>query len=61
VLDELGIQLTEDLNKLPVAADTSTAREGQRQPQAAMASASGTSSNDIDADLQSRLENLRRE
>lgn len=65
VLDELGIQLTEEMNKLPAATDTlnGAVREGgQRQPQAAMASASsGTVANDIDADLQARLENLRRE
>jgi hypothetical protein len=56
--------LTEDLNKLPAATDAlnAAAKEGQRQPQAAMASASGgAAANDIDADLQARLENLRRE
>ena len=58
--------MTEEMNKLPNAAEAVNAggaREGQRQPQAAMASASGgsNSTNDIDADLQARLENLRRE
>ncbi|KAF7640361.1 hypothetical protein Mgra_00000181 [Meloidogyne graminicola] len=68
VLDELGIQMSEDLNKLPTAADALNAatREGQRQtPQASMAAAAGgggnNSAGDVDADLQARLENLRRE
>uniref|UniRef100_A0A915P6T0 Charged multivesicular body protein 2a n=1 Tax=Meloidogyne floridensis TaxID=298350 RepID=A0A915P6T0_9BILA len=68
VLDELGIQMSEDLNKLPTAADAlnNAAREGQRQPQASMAVVAGGSGGnnnvgDVDADLQARLENLRRE
>uniref|UniRef100_A0A914N932 Charged multivesicular body protein 2a n=2 Tax=Meloidogyne incognita group TaxID=654580 RepID=A0A914N932_MELIC len=68
VLDELGIQMSEDLNKLPTAADAlnNATREGQRQPQASMAVVAGGSGGnnnvgDVDADLQARLENLRRE
>ncbi|KAL7072496.1 hypothetical protein ACQ4LE_007946 [Meloidogyne hapla] len=68
VLDELGIQMSEDLNKLPTAADAlnNANREGQRQPQASMAAVAGGSGGnnnvgDVDADLQARLENLRRE
>jgi hypothetical protein len=54
-LDELGIQLNEDLNKLPTAGEPVANKEAQKQPQA---TAVGS---DIDADLQARLENLRRE
>nr|CAD2196706.1 unnamed protein product [Meloidogyne enterolobii] len=68
VLDELGIQMSEDLNKLPTAADAlnNATRDGQRQPQASMAVVAGGSGGnnnvgDVDADLQARLENLRRE
>ncbi|KAI6227960.1 hypothetical protein M3Y95_00571900 [Aphelenchoides besseyi] len=56
VLDELGIQMGEELNRLPTADNplaTKTAN-ANKQPQAAALS-------DIDADLQARLENLRRE
>jgi len=56
VLDELGIQLNEDLNKLPTAAEAiGVTSKDQKQPQAAALVS------DIDADLQARLENLRRE
>ena len=56
VLDELGIQMSEELSSLPqtggaIAAQT---KEAAKTPQAAALS-------DIDADLQARLENLRRE
>ncbi|KAI6172012.1 hypothetical protein M3Y98_00925600 [Aphelenchoides besseyi] len=57
VLDELGIQMGEELNRLPTADNplaTKTANANKQQPQAAALS-------DIDADLQARLENLRRE
>uniref|UniRef100_A0A914NW86 Uncharacterized protein n=1 Tax=Meloidogyne incognita TaxID=6306 RepID=A0A914NW86_MELIC len=60
--------MSEDLNKLPTAADAlnNATREGQRQPQASMAVVAGGSGGnnnvgDVDADLQARLENLRRE
>uniref|UniRef100_A0A914I618 C3H1-type domain-containing protein n=1 Tax=Globodera rostochiensis TaxID=31243 RepID=A0A914I618_GLORO len=69
VLDELGIQMTEEMGKLPNATDGLSvgAQKDQRQPQAAAAvsgaSGGGAAStvSDIDADLQARLENLRRE
>uniref|UniRef100_A0A914C045 Charged multivesicular body protein 2a n=1 Tax=Acrobeloides nanus TaxID=290746 RepID=A0A914C045_9BILA len=57
VLDELGIQLSEEMASLPSAANISTAvtTKDKGQPQAAAALS------DADADLQARLENLRRE
>lgn len=56
VLDELGIQMGEELNKLPASSEPLSAnRDTNRQPQAAAVTS------DIDADLQARLENLRRE
>jgi len=56
VLDELGIQMGEELGKLPTAEDAlgSKVATGAKQPQAAAIS-------DADADLQARLANLRRE
>uniref|UniRef100_A0A1I7YSN5 Charged multivesicular body protein 2a n=1 Tax=Steinernema glaseri TaxID=37863 RepID=A0A1I7YSN5_9BILA len=55
VLDELGIQMNEELANLPNAAGTIAATGvADRQPQAEAMSAA-------DADLQARLENLRRE
>ncbi|KRZ14263.1 Charged multivesicular body protein 2a [Trichinella zimbabwensis] len=51
VLDELGIQFNEELNKLPPAASTVSPVTGKEQ----------TALADADADLQARLENLRRE
>ncbi|KAI1727734.1 snf7 domain-containing protein [Ditylenchus destructor] len=56
VLDELGIEMGGQLNTLPVAdSSIGTSKEQQKQPQAAAAALS-----DVDADLQARLENLRR-
>ncbi|XP_013772951.1 charged multivesicular body protein 2a-like [Limulus polyphemus] len=54
VLDELGLQLTDQLTGLPEAS-TSIAAASQKEKPAATAIA------DADADLQARLENLRRE
>jgi charged multivesicular body protein 2A len=61
VLDELGVQLSEQLGELPSTGGTlSTATTaGQKVPAAAAAAAGGLS--DADADLQARLDNLRRE
>uniref|UniRef100_A0A9J2Q782 Charged multivesicular body protein 2a n=2 Tax=Ascaris TaxID=6251 RepID=A0A9J2Q782_ASCLU len=53
VLDELGIQMNEELGALPNAQGTLAPAEGKKQPAAALS--------DADADLQARLENLRRE
>uniref|UniRef100_A0A914ZT51 Charged multivesicular body protein 2a n=1 Tax=Parascaris univalens TaxID=6257 RepID=A0A914ZT51_PARUN len=53
VLDELGIQMNEELGALPNAQGTLAPAEGKKQSAAALS--------DADADLQTRLENLRRE
>ncbi|CAH0390767.1 unnamed protein product [Bemisia tabaci] len=53
VLDELGLQLTDTLSGLPQASGSIAA--GAKTPVAAPAG------NDADADLQARLDNLRRE
>ncbi|XP_055698896.1 charged multivesicular body protein 2a [Phlebotomus papatasi] len=70
VLDELGLQLNDQLSGLPQASG-SLSVSGMKQPQAAAVGAAGgatgggggTSSpvSDADADLQARLDNLRRE
>ncbi|XP_043269635.1 charged multivesicular body protein 2a-like [Venturia canescens] len=64
VLDELGLQLTDQLSGLPQATG-SLSISGSKQP-AVATPASGNSENggngaDADADLLARLENLRRE
>jgi len=54
VLDELGIQMSDQLANLPLAGSTVASGTKQAaQPQAVLS--------DADADLQARLENLRRE
>lgn len=53
MLDELGIQMNEELDALPTAQGNLGPAETKKQPQAALS--------DADADLQQRLENLRRE
>ncbi|GAB0097983.1 charged multivesicular body protein 2a [Sergentomyia squamirostris] len=72
ILDELGLQLNDQLSGLPQAAGSLTVT-GAKQPQAAAVGlggggatgggGAGTSSpvSDADADLQARLDNLRRE
>ncbi|XP_024944868.1 charged multivesicular body protein 2a isoform X2 [Cephus cinctus] len=62
VLDELGLQLSDQLSGLPQASG-SLSVAGAKQPVAAAAGTSEDSNNlaDADADLQARLENLRRE
>jgi len=73
VLDELGLQLNDQLSGLPQASG-SLAVAGSKQPQAAAAALGGgggmatgggagatTPVSDADADLQARLDNLRRE
>merc|ERR1719190_71728 len=55
VLDELGLQMTDQITGLPIAGGSvATAATGGKQPVAAGAEA------DADADLMARLENLRR-
>lgn len=62
VLDELGLQLNDQLSGLPQASG-SLSIAGSKQPVAAAAGANEDTGNlaDADADLQARLENLRRE
>lgn len=61
VLDELGLQLTDQLSGLPQASG-SLSVAGSKQPVAAAAgNDDGNNLGDADADLQARLENLRRE
>ncbi|EGI59911.1 PREDICTED: charged multivesicular body protein 2a [Acromyrmex echinatior] len=62
VLDELGLQLTDQLSGLPQASG-SLSVAGSKQPVAAAAGNEEGAGNlaDADADLQARLENLRRE
>ncbi|XP_051159539.1 charged multivesicular body protein 2a [Leptopilina boulardi] len=62
VLDELGLQLTDQLSGLPQASG-SLGIAGSKQPAVAAAAGAddGGSLADADADLQARLENLRRE
>ncbi|CAI9721199.1 charged multivesicular body protein 2a [Octopus vulgaris] len=55
VLDELGLQMSEELSGLPSASGT-LAPGAKQQAQAAAAGV-----NDADADLEARLENLRRQ
>lgn len=61
VLDELGLQLTDQLSDLPSTGKTAVAAGGAKQPAAAAAVASGGGMSDADADLEARLENLRRQ
>lgn len=57
VLDELGLQMADQLSDLPAAnATVKGAAAGAKQPVAAAAGVS-----DADADLEARLENLRRQ
>ncbi|CAH0560808.1 unnamed protein product [Brassicogethes aeneus] len=64
VLDELGLQLGDALSGLPQTSGALPS-QGQKQPAAAAAVAGGgnggSSMSDADADLQARLDNLRRE
>lgn len=59
VLDELGLQLTDQLTGLPIATGT-LASTGVGIKGGAQAAADGAAG-DADADLQARLMNLRRE
>ncbi|CDW54979.1 charged multivesicular body protein 2a [Trichuris trichiura] len=52
ILDELGIQMNEELTRLPSTADSVALASSTKQPTAVV---------DVDADLQARLENLRRQ
>lgn len=64
MLDELGLQLNDTLSGLPQTAGSLPAA-GQKQPAAAAAAMEGGNGggtmSDADADLQARLDKLRRE
>lgn len=69
VLDELGLQLNDQLSGLPQAAGSLSVAGGVKAPQAAAMGAGGAAGgsgagspvSDADADLQARLDNLRRQ
>ena len=63
VLDELGLQMTDQITGLPVASGTVASTAKTKQPVAAAAAAAGGGGGetDLDADLEARLNNLRRE
>ncbi|XP_065091603.1 charged multivesicular body protein 2a [Ochlerotatus camptorhynchus] len=69
VLDELGLQLNDQLSGLPQASGSLAVAGGVKAPQAAAVGAGGAAGgsgagspvSDADADLQARLDNLRRE
>lgn len=61
VLDELGLQLTDQLSGLPTASGSiSIAATGKVPIVAQDGGAAAAQPNDADADLQARLDNLRR-
>lgn len=60
VLDELGLQMADELTGLPSTGTTLKAG-GSKQPAAEAAGATGGGGPDSDADLEARLENLRRQ
>merc|ERR1719410_490285 len=60
VLDELGLQLTDQITGLPVASGTVAATAKAKTP-AVAAAAGGGGEAAADADLEERLNNLRRE
>jgi len=62
VLDELGIQISEDLGNLPAAGSTLNPAKAAAAAKAKKAQAEGAEGGalDADADLEARLENLRR-
>ncbi|KAK7874451.1 hypothetical protein R5R35_001543 [Gryllus longicercus] len=60
VLDELGLQLTDQLSGLPQASGSLAASTAKTPAAAAAAGGAGSPAIDADADLQARLENLRR-
>merc|ERR1712038_823062 len=59
VLDELGLQLTDELTAVPAPASGSLAPAVKNK--AAVAEGGGAGTTDADADLQARLDDLRRE
>nr|CAG4650600.1 EOG090X0H8I [Sida crystallina] len=61
VLDELGLQLTDQLTGLPIASGSLASTAGVGAKGGPQAAAVGAATTDADADLQARLNNLRRE
>lgn len=60
VLDELGIQMSDELSKLPAAAGSLNPAAAAKAKKA-QAEGGGGGLADADADLEARLENLRRD
>lgn len=63
VMDELGLQMTDDMAKIPgmgTAVPTASTDGPSRVPAAAAASGGGGTSTEADDDLLKRLENLRK-
>jgi len=62
VLDELGLQLTDQMTGLPMATGSLTVPAGKEAGKTAVAAGGGGGPiSDADADLQARLDNLRKE
>lgn len=61
VLDELGLQLTDQLSGLPQASGSLNVSNSKQPVATATGNDEGGNLTDADADLQARLENLRRE
>ena len=61
VLDELGLQLTDQLSGLPQASGSLNVASSKQPVATATGNDEGGNLADADADLQARLENLRRE
>lgn len=60
VLDELGLQLTDELTGLPSESGTFAVPKPEKAAPAAVASGGGPADN-VDADLEARLNNLKRD
>merc|ERR1719278_553810 len=61
VLDELGLQMTDQLSGLPIAGGSVAATKDKAKTPAVAAAAGGGGEAAADADLEERLNNLRRE
>lgn len=61
VLDELGLQLNDQLSGLNPASASLAATNKTAVPSATAGTGNGAGLSDADADLQARLDNLRRE
>ena len=61
VLDELGLQLNDKLGDMPVAAGSLAPAGAAKNKTAVAAGGGGAADDDDDADLQARLDDLRRD